>query len=194
MATVPSSAQIELQIAAARDALTRLDGEAQALSLPAVSGNQDAAASLAQIDAQVAQIAADLAVLNRARLSALDDEARAVAANAAEYRAHHLAVAKDRAAELVGLAARADDAIETFLTVLRDMQSTERAIWAGLREASAPPADGVFGRKGLAQMAMERAGLSASGQALFHSDKRPIAEIARTAWRHLMTPGADDDI
>lgn len=183
-------AQIEAQIADARECLATLDRDAQSFALPAVEGNQDAAAALARINAEVQQITADLAVLDRARLTAAQQRREADEACVAEYRARHLATAQDCAASIVKLAARADELVAEFKVVFADMSTTEQQIWRALHEASVPPHDAVVGRKNLGQFAIASLTAFTNGTDRF-GQTRAVADVATKAWSHLLS---NDDI
>ena len=177
--------QIEAQIADARERLAGLDQEAQELSLSAVSGDQDAAASLARINAQVQQITGDVAVLERARLTAAQQQREADEAREASYRASHLEFAQDRATAIVNLAARIDELTAEFKTVFAEMSAAEREIWKALREASAMPSDAVVGRKNLGLFAIASLTAFINGTDRF-GQTRAVADIAAVAWAHLL--------
>jgi hypothetical protein len=182
--------KIEDQIGAARERLAVLDNEAQDLAMPAVSGDEDAAASLARINAQVRQITADLAILDRARITAIEQQREASEAKAAANRARALEVAQDRAAAIVCLATRADDLVAEFKVVFADMAAVAREIWNALREASDPPNDAVVGRKNLGQFAIASLTAFTNGTDRF-GQVRPVADIAAKAWADLLK---NDDI
>ena len=185
--TVP---QIEAQITDRRECLALLDQEAQDLSLAAVSGDQDAAASLARINSEVAQITADLAVLDRARVTAAQQRREADEAREASYRASHLEYAQDRAAAIVKLAARIDELVAEFKSVFTDMSAVEREIWNALREASASPNDAVVGRQNLGIFAIASLTAFTNGTDRF-GQTRAVADVAAKAWSHLLK---NDDI
>jgi len=186
-------AQIEAQIADAREGLATLDRDAQSFALPAVEGNQDAAAALARINTEVRQITADLAVLDRARITAAKQQRDESEAKAKDYRAHHRAIAQDRAAAIVKLAGRADDLVAEFKAVFADLAVTEREIWNALREASAPPHDAVVGRKNLGQFAIALLTAFTNGTDRF-GQGRAVADVARTAWADLLVSERSDDV
>jgi DNA repair exonuclease SbcCD ATPase subunit len=192
--SVPSMnvAEIEVKIADARERLASLDREAQDLAMPTVSGDHDAAASLARINSEVRQVTADVAVLERARLRAAQQQRKASEAEVAAYRARALEIAQDRAAAIVKLAARIDELTAEFRTVFTEMSTTERAIWTALREASAPPSDAVVGRKSLGQFAIAALTAFTTGADRF-GQVRPVADVAATAWAFLLTKKADQD-
>jgi hypothetical protein len=158
--------------------------------MPAVSGDEDAAASLARINAQVRQITADLAILDRARITAIEQQREASEAKAAANRARALEVAQDRAAAIVCLATRADDLVAEFKVVFADMAAVAREIWNALREASDPPNDAVVGRKNLGQFAIASLTAFTNGTDRF-GQVRPVADIAAKAWADLLK---NDDI
>lgn len=183
--------QIDAQIKAARERLATLRSEARELSLPAVSGNGDAISSLAKTNAETDRVLADLVVLDQARSEALQRLATEDAAALAGYRARHLTIARDRAAEIVKLAARADELVAEFKTVFADLAVTEREIRNALREASAPPDDVVVGRKNLGQFAIAALTAFTTGTDRF-GQVRPVAVIAEAAWRDLL--GNDEEV
>jgi hypothetical protein len=182
--------QIDIQIKAARERLASLRSEAHELSLPAVSGNGDAISSLAKTNAETDRVLADLVVLDQARGVALQRLASEDAAAMADYRARHLTIAQDRAAEIVKLAKRADELIAEFKVVFEEMSAIERGIWKSLRDASAPPSDAVVGRKSLASFAITALNAVANGTNRF-GQTRAVADIAAKAWAHLLS---NDDI
>ncbi|MCA6110471.1 hypothetical protein [Bradyrhizobium cenepequi] len=169
-----------------RERLSILDKEAQDLAMPAVSGDQDAAALLARINAQVQQITADLAVLERARLTAAQQQREASEAKAAADRAFRMAEARASVARLIEIARQIDQAQAAMLPALSELASIERAICASLRLAGASPAGGIVGQRDLAGLAMDRLTLAAQGRTMFLSDQRCVEEVAIDAWRDLL--------
>ncbi|KRR27502.1 hypothetical protein [Bradyrhizobium retamae] len=182
--------QIEEQIGAARERLAVLDQQAQSFALPAVAGDQDAAASLARINADVRQITADVSVLARAKLTIEQQQMKASEAEVTAYHLRHFEIAQDHAAAIVKLASRADDLVAQFKAVFAEMSATERKIWKALREASAPPSDAVVGRKNLGQFAI--ASLTAFTTGIDrYGQTRAVADVAAKAWADLLK---SDDI
>jgi hypothetical protein len=192
-ATSLTVAQIEAQTADARECLALLSDEAKDLSLLVVSGDQDATAKLAGINAEVRQIAADLAVLDNARVVAAQQQRDATDARDAAYRARNLAIAKDRAATIVQISGRLDDLIVEFKTAFTDLTATEREIWNALRQASALPHHAVVGTKNLGQFAIALLTAFTNGTDRF-GQARPVADVARAAWAHLLVSERSDDV
>jgi DNA-binding LytR/AlgR family response regulator len=184
--------QIEDQIGAARERLAVLDQEAQSLALPAVEGDEAAAASLARINSEIRQITADVAVLDRARITVAQQQRKASEAEVTAYHLRHFEIAQDHAAVLVKLASRADELVAEFKAVFADMSATEREIWKALHEASAPPSDAVVGRKSLGQFAIAALTAFTTGADRF-GQTRAVADIAATAWAFLLSKEADQD-
>lgn len=182
--------QIEEQIGAARERLSVLDKEAQSLALPAVEGDQDAAASLARVNSEVRQVTADVAVLDRARIEVAHQQRKASEAEVTAHRARHREIAQDHAAVLVKLATRSDELVAEFKVVFAEMFATEREIWKALHEASAPPGDAVVGRKNLGQFAIAALTAFTNGTDRF-GQGRAVAVVAATAWADLLK---NDDI
>lgn len=191
-ATSITVGQIEAQIADGRERLAQLDREAQDLAMPAVAGDQDAAASLASINGQVQQITADLAVLERARLAAAQQQQAVNEAVAAATRARHLANARASVARLIEIAQQIDRAQAAILPVLKELDATELAIWNSLRLASAQPSGGIVGQRNLAAIAMDRLSVAASGKTMFLSDQRCVEEVAASAWASLLASEQDE--
>ncbi len=188
----PTTAQIEAELAAVREQIATLEAEAGDLSYPAVAGDQEAIASLATIRAQIQQAETDRAVLEDAKKIAIWREARAAEAKEGQYRAHHLRIAKDRAAELVRLGSRADDLVAELKKIFASLGTTEREIWNALREASAPPDDAIVGRKAIGQFAIASLTAFTRGEDRF-GRVRPVADVAKSAWAHLLiNEGATD--
>ncbi|MCK1492200.1 hypothetical protein IVB14_17670 [Bradyrhizobium sp. 180] len=184
--------QIEAQIADGRERLAQLDLEAQGLAMSVVSGDKDAAASLASINVQIQQITADLAVLERARLSAAQEQRAANEALAIAARARHMADARASAARLIEIAQKIDRAHAAILPALKDLDAAELAIWNSLRLASAQPSVGVVGQRNLAILAMDRLSVAATGKTMFLSDQRCVEEVAATAWASLLASEKDE--
>ncbi|MFB6448383.1 hypothetical protein [Bradyrhizobium tunisiense] len=182
--------QLDRQLAAARDRLSELEQDARDLALPAVSGDQDAVASLASANSSIGQIRADLIILERARASVVEQQRQASEADATAYRARHLEIAQDRAAEIVKLAARADELVAEFKRVFAGISATEREIWMALNEASAPPSDAVVGRKNLGNFVMASLTAFTNGTDRF-GQTRAVADVAAKAWADLLS---NDDI
>lgn len=184
--------QIEAQIADGRERLAQLDREAQDLAMPAVSGDEHAATSLANINGQVQQIAADLAVLERARLTATQQQTEASEAKAAAARAGYMANARASVARLIEIAQQIDRAQAAILPALKELDTTELAIWNSLRLAHAQPSGGIVGQRNLAIIAMDRLSAAANGKTMFLSDQRCVEEIAATAWASLIASEQDE--
>lgn len=187
-----TSKQIDANLSAVRDLIATLENEARDLSLPAISGDQNAVTSLASLRAKIQQASADLDVLQDAKASALGQEAEAADVDAKNYRARHMAIAQDRSAAIVKLAGRAEELVAEFKDVLTNISTTERQIWNALREASAPPDSGIVGRKNLVALAIDRMTTRVNGKDIFLSDQRALADVARTAWRNLLVTEGDD--
>jgi hypothetical protein len=181
-----TTAQIESQLASARARLATLDADVQRLSLPAVSGDSEAAAALSQVNTAIRQVSADIAVLDRARIEAARQEREAKEADEAAYRARSLAVARDRVADLMRLAGRADEMVAAYKALITEISQTERAVWDAAREAGMSPDGAVIGRKGLASFMTERMFAISNGRELFLLEKRDVAAIVATAWEHLL--------
>lgn len=188
----PTSRQIEAQLAAARERIATLDDKARDLSLPAVAGDQQAVTSLASIRVQIQQAEADLAVLADARMSALRHEASATEDEAQAYRERHFQTARERAAVIVQLAGRADELVAEFKTLVADMRGVEREIWIALREAGQPADSAIVGRKNLDEFPVNQLRMFVNGTDRFR-DAKPVVEIAKRAWSHLLTDEARDD-
>lgn len=184
--------QVEAQIADARERLAILDREAQDLAMPTVSGDPDAAASLARINSEVTQITADLAVLDRARLTAAQQQREADEARKAADRSLRMADARASAAHLIELARDIDRAQRSMLPMLNQLVANERAIWNSLRQADAPPTGMIVGQRDLAGLAMDRLISAAQGRTMFLSDQRCVEEIAAAAWSFLLTTEQDE--
>lgn len=177
--------QIDTQIKAARELLATLRSEARDLSLPAVSGSGDAVSSLAQINAETDRVLADMVILDQARSVALERLATVDAAALAEYRARHLTIAQDRAAEIVKLAVRADELVAEVKRVFTDLTETENGIRKALLEAGYAPNGVIVGQKGLAVFMIASLTAFTNGTDRF-SKPRPVAEIAQQAWANLL--------
>jgi hypothetical protein len=186
-------AQIEAQTTDARECLALLNDEAKDLSLLVVSGDQDAAAKLAGINAEVRQITADLAVLDNARLVAAEQQRDASDAKDAAYRARHMTIARDRAAAIVSLASRVDQIVAEFKSVYSEMVGTEEQIRRALREAGTPPNDAAVGQRGLAVFAIASLTAITNGTDRF-SRTRAVADVARMAWADLLVSERSDDV
>ncbi len=169
-----------------------MEDEARELSLPAVAGDEQARASLANVRAKIQEVEADREVLADARISALGRERDASEAKDQAYRDRNLQVARDRAAAIVQLASRADSLVAEFKTVISDMRSVEREILSASREAGQPADSAIVGRKNLDQFAIDQLLRFANGTDRFGKE-RPVAEWARQAWRHLLTDEACND-
>lgn len=182
--------QIETQIAEARERLASLDREAQDLAMPTVSGDQDAAASLAGINVQVQQITADIAVLERARLTAARQQREACEASAAADRARNLQIARVDAAKIIALAGQADQLIAAFDAVIADLETVEQHLWRALAQAAAQPSDAIVGRRGIGTIALARMCEVTDRRNKQIRQQRPVAAVASLAWKDLL--GADE--
>lgn len=184
--------KIEDQVGAARERLGVLDQEAQGYALAAVSGDEEAATAIARINSEIRQVAADIAVLDRARIEAAQQQRDADEATQASYRASHLEYAQDRAVTIVRVATRVDDLVAELKAAFTELGSVEREIWQALREASAPPSDAVVGRKSLGNFAIASLTAFANGTDRF-GQTRAVADVAATAWAFLLSNEADHD-
>lgn len=178
-----SSAQLREALAGLDRHAEALTANADAISLDAVSGNEDARKSLAGLLRQIDQAAAERSILLTALEQAQQVEAVARAEAEAGRRAEALQEAQGGVARLLDLASAVDQMQARFLPLLADIAETERAIWNALRAAGASPSTAIVGRHDLAGLAMGRLGIAAQGKAIFASDRRSIAEIARAAWQ-----------
>ena len=185
--------QIDAQTAQAREFLSMLDGEAQELALPAVAGDQDAAAALARVNAQIRQTTADVAVLDRARITVAQQRREADDAGVAAYRVRHREIARDHAEVVVKLASRADELIAEIRVVLAEISATEREVSKALRASAAPLQDAVVGRQGLIQFAIASLNGIVNGTDRFNQ-ARPVADVAKMAWADLLVSERSDDV
>jgi hypothetical protein len=186
-----TSAQIASRIAFANDGIASLRGEESDLALAAVSGDADAVKRIAEVRAQLRQIGEDVALLERARGAALRKESEAAAARDDAYRARHMVIAREKAAELLKLAVRADEMVAAFKACTLEVNRVEREIHAALREADAP-ARGKVGQIGLSQSAFDLITLFVKGVDSYHPG-RPVAETAASAWSNLLEAEGDAD-
>lgn len=187
-----SVAQIEAQITERRECLALLDQEAKDLALPSISGDQKATAALATINAEIAQITADVSVLERARITVAQQQREANEERVAADRALRMAEARASVARLIEIARKIDKAQAAMLSALSELASIERAIWVSLRLAGAPPAGRIVGQRDLAGLAMDRLTLAAQGRTMFLSDQRCVEEIATAAWSSLLVSEEDE--
>jgi hypothetical protein len=181
-----TSHQIASQISAAREQVVALEVEASDLAYPAVSGDKDAIASLATIQAKKRQAEADIRVLELAKDVAISKEVAAEKAKDQAYRDRHLDIAKERAATIMKLAARADELVDEFKAIFTSMGTVEQEIWRALREAAAPPSGSIVGRKGLGDFAVASLTAFTNGTDRFRQP-RAVADVAATAWSHLLS-------
>ncbi len=186
MSTQSTVEQIEQKISAARERLRTLDCEAKELSLPAVSGDGEAVAAVARVNASIRQVTADLALLNNAYLFAAREEAEARAEVEAVRRRDQMAIAKRLAVDIVGLGTQADEYFSLIKALLSDLADAERKIGDALRAAGEPPNAAIIGRRGLGGFLIERLVTMQNGRDLFLSEQRPIAVIAAAAWDGLL--------
>jgi hypothetical protein len=187
-------AEIEKKIAAAREHLSSLDVEAKAISLPAVSGDRNAAEALANIHASIKQVTSDVTVLESARLIAARREVEAVAEADAEYRARHFEIARGHAGEIVKLASRADEFVASYKALIGALSEAERKIGSALHKAGERLNTTIVGRKDLVSFMIERMFAVSMGREKFLVEQRPIAKIAEHAWADLLAhKGAVDE-
>lgn len=191
-AAAPTSAQIDANIALVREQISMMEDEARELSLPAVAGDEQARTLLANVRTKVQQAKADFEVLADARISALGREREAAEAKDQAYRDRNLQIARERAAEIVQLASRADGLVAEFKTLISDMRGVEREIWNAAREAGQPADGAIVGRKNLEQFAVDRLLRFTKGLDRFGKDE-PVATWAQVAWAHLLTNEAHND-
>lgn len=185
-------AQVQARISLTKERLDQLNDEACELALPAVAGSDEAAAALARIHGEVRQISDDLVILERAKLTAADLQRAADEAVTEAYRARHLSVAQDRAAEIVKLAVRADALVAEFQTVFTVIASTEQEILEALRRAGKPPTGDRVGQGGLNAFVIAALTAQVDGTARYRRS-RPVAEIATSAWADLLKNVRGDD-
>ncbi|MBN8935739.1 MAG: hypothetical protein J0I13_05425, partial [Rhizobiales bacterium] len=99
-----TAGDIDAKITDAERQVADLERQAQELALPAVSGDQAAAESLARIKVSITQIRADIDVLRNARVTVVAQHDAEVVEAAAAYRSRYLNIARGHAAELLELA------------------------------------------------------------------------------------------
>jgi hypothetical protein len=191
--STPTSQQIDANASAVHQHIASLEAKMPELSLAAVAGDQDAIASLADIQAQIRQAKADLSVLDLAKDAAIKGEIATDAAKAQAYREHHMEIARTRAADLMKLAARLDELVLEFKKVFGDLTATEREIWNALRKASASPDDGVVGRKNLGHFAIASLTAFTNGTDRFRQ-VRGVADVASVAWGDLLKSKEQADV
>jgi hypothetical protein len=191
--SAPTSEQIDANISAMRDRIIALEIEADDLAYPAVSGDETAAKAYTRLQSQIRQTKAELSVLQKAKAAAATQEAAQERAKESGYRAHHHAIAKNRAAELVRTATRAEKLVADLKVTIADLDRIESAIWSALKEAAAPPSDSIVGRKGISQFAVAALTAFTNGIDRFQTP-RSVSEVARIAWSSLLADeGASDD-
>lgn len=187
-----TSASIRERISSLEIARAGTEAEFDRLASAAIDGDAEAGRAAAEADTRLSRMAVDARILSRALDRSLKAEAAAAEADAAVVRRAHRANARTSAARLLDLARQIDAATAAMLPLLREIEATEREIGGSLRLAGSPPSGGVVGQRDLAVIAMDRLTLSANGRVMFSSDQRPVAEIARTAWRDLLTNDEDE--
>ncbi|UYT56159.1 hypothetical protein OHI65_19410 [Brucella sp. MAB-22] len=186
MATV---AQINGQLEALSIHVAECENKARELAFQAVSGDKEASAELARMNAEVKRANEDKLVLEQARITAAQREAEAAAANDAESRARHMDDARVAAGKLVDLADRADKLIAEFFALSEEIDAVEREVRRSLVTAKHNAIGGFFGRNGLSEIALDRMDVKIRG--LRVSDKRDVGEIAAAAWRFLLNDHKD---
>lgn len=187
-----TSAQITSRITFITSSIEMLRQEESDLALAAVSGDDDAVKRIAEIRSQLRQIGEDVAILDRARTAAQRKESEAAAARDEAYRAHHLAIAREKAAELVKIAVRVDEAVAAFKACTVEIDRVEREIHSALREADAKANTGRVGQTHLWRFAFDLITKFVKGTASFDPG-RPVADVARNAWSHLLDDEGDSD-
>ncbi|MGM4915894.1 hypothetical protein [Tardiphaga sp. 813_E8_N1_3] len=181
-----TSAQIDGNLAVARDLIGQLEDQSRDFSLPAASGDEAAVALLANVRAQIRQATEDVSVLELARQVAIASELNAAKMKDEAYRARHHQTARERAAEIVKRAVRADELLAELKAAIGGIAETERAIWNALRDAGEPPGDAIVGRKNLSQFAVDRVVAFSNGNDRLNANRPLVAEIARRAWANLL--------
>ncbi|MBN8978914.1 MAG: hypothetical protein J0I08_20800 [Rhizobiales bacterium] len=187
-----TSAQITAKISFATSGMDTLRREENDLALAAVSGDDEAIKRIAEIRSQLRQIGEDVSILERARTVAQRKESEAAAARNQEYRARHLAIAREKAAELVKIAVRVDEAVAAFKACTVEIDRVEREIHTALREADARESGGRVGQMHLWRFAFDLITKFVKGTASFDPG-RPVADVARSAWGHLLDDEGDSD-
>lgn len=189
---VVTSASIRERIAALEFARAETEAEFDRQASASLGGDPEAGKRAAEADLKLTRLATDFRILERALARSEASERDAAEADAAIVRRAHHANARTSAARLLDLARQIDAATAAMLPLLREIEATEREIGGSLRLAGSPPSGGVVGQRDLAVIAMDRLTLSANGRVMFSSDQRPVAEIARAAWRDLLTNNDED--
>ncbi|MBI1203779.1 MAG: hypothetical protein GC182_14855 [Rhodopseudomonas sp.] len=172
--------------------LASLDVEAKSLSLPAVSGDKDAAAKLAKITGSIRQVTSDIAVLENARLVAAKADADAQAEDDAARRRCQFENAKRLAVDILAMAQQADELAVSYKALLEDLADAERKIANAIRAAGKPVQTTIVGRHNLGYFLIERMTNIQSGRDKHLTDARHVAAVAATAWRDLLENDADD--
>jgi hypothetical protein len=186
-----TSDDIEAKIVAVDGTLAALEQGASRLSYAAVSGDADAAKSLAKVNADIERAKADREVLERARRTAVSLEASAADKAEQERRQTHYAAACANARRLVELSSDIDALILKFGSVVSDIQTTEKAIHRELGGAKASPNVGVVGRQNLSARAFANVA-NVEGVGDF-ANKVAVTDVARSAWGFLLEADADVD-
>lgn len=187
-----TSAQITAKISFAMSGMDTLRREESDLALAAVSGDDEAIKRIAEIRSQLRQIGEDVSILERARTAAQRKESEAAAARNEKYRARHMAIAREKAAEIVKIAARADEAVAAFKASTVEIDQVEREIHAALREADAKANTSRAGQTHLWRFAFDQITKFVKGIDSFDPG-RPVADVARSAWRDLLEYEGDSD-
>lgn len=187
----PSSAEIAGKLAAVDTALADWEAEFDTKVTAAVGGDTEAAAKLAEINANIERAKIERMIFAKAHGKALSAEAEEAARADAEARKEHTAIARLHAGRLIDAARRMDAGIEAFSAMLAEINEAERLVREHLRLAKALPGDAVRGRYGLGQEAVARLLMLTDGRSRFRQDdKQGVEHWSRVGWSFLL---ADDD-
>lgn len=181
-----SVAELRAALAALDSTVAETQSKADSIALDAISGNADARRELADLLRRIDQAQNERPILCAALEQAQQADARARREREAGQHAAAIGEAQESIARLLELAAKVDEMQSKFLPLLAQISETERSIWKALRCAGAAPSTAIVGRNDLAGLALDRLGLAAQGKAMFTSDRRPIAEVARAAWANVI--------
>lgn len=178
--------EIAAQIDALDRSMTDLGNRAADLALAAAEGDADAAARLAQINAEIEAMRGDRFILTQACRAA---EARAEIADEAE-QARQRAAARDEAqghvVRLLNAARRADAIVAELRAVAAEMADAEAAARDAARRAGGLLVDSRVGQRGAVAHAVGNLTKTATGAVKVNTPVRPCAEFVTVGWRDLI--------
>lgn len=163
-----------------------LEAQSARLALGTVEGDPASQEALRDVMLQLRDARGDLLILRNAFKAAAERDVASAEAARLEREASAKARARQAAGTLYDAALLVDARVSDLIAAIDDLRASEAALHDLVRQAGLAPETSRVGRRGLGQLAVTRAKLAIEGRGAFAIDKRPTAEVARSAWSDLL--------